>query len=147
MAKRHVRRCSPSLIICRCCLVTKSCLTLLGPHGLWPTKFLCPWDFLGKNTGVGCQFLLQGIFLTQGSNPCLLHWQVDSLPLSHQGSNTNPSYNEVSPHTDQNGHHQKNLQTINAGEGVEKRESSYTVGWNENRYSHYGESYGGSLKN
>ena len=41
----------------------------------------------------------------------------------------------------------KNLQTINAGEGVEKRETSYTVGWNENRYSYYGESYGGSLKN
>ena len=33
-----------------------------------------------------CHFLLQGIFLTQGSNPCLLHWQVDSLPLNHQGS-------------------------------------------------------------
>ena len=29
---------------------------------------------------------LQGIFLTEGSNPCLLHWQADSLPLSHQGS-------------------------------------------------------------
>ena len=36
-------------------------------------QFLCPRDFLGKNTGVGCHFLLQGIFLTQGSNPCLLH--------------------------------------------------------------------------
>ena len=32
------------------------------------------------------QFLLLGIFSTQGSSPCLLHWQVDSLPLSHQGS-------------------------------------------------------------
>ena len=42
-----------------------------------------PWDFPGKNTGVGCQFLLQGIFLTQRSNLCLLHWQADSLPLSH----------------------------------------------------------------
>ena len=42
--------------------------------------------FLGKNTGVGCHFPLQGIFPTQGSNPCLLHWQADSLPLSHQGS-------------------------------------------------------------
>ena len=31
-------------------------------------------------------FRLQGIFLTQGSNPCLLRWQVDSSPLSHQGS-------------------------------------------------------------
>ena len=37
-------------------------------------------------TGVGCHFLLQGIFLTQGLNLCLLHWQVDSLPLSLQGS-------------------------------------------------------------
>ena len=43
-------------------------------------------DFSGKNTGVGCHFLLQGIFLDQGSNPRLLHWQADSLPLSHQGS-------------------------------------------------------------
>ena len=54
-----------------------------GPYSAW---FLCPWDFSGKNTGVGCCFLLQGIFLTLGSNPhllCLLHWQADSLPLSH----------------------------------------------------------------
>ena len=34
-------------------------------------------------TGKGSHFLLQGIFPTQGSNPCLLHWQIDSLPLSH----------------------------------------------------------------
>ena len=39
-----------------------------------------------------------------------------------------------------NGHHQKNLQSINAGEGVEKREPSYTVGGNVNWYSHYGDS-------
>ena len=47
---------------------------------------LCPWDFPGKNTGVGYHFLLQGIFLTQGLNQHLLHWQVDSLPLNHVGS-------------------------------------------------------------
>ena len=44
--------------------------------------------FSGKNTGVSCHFLLQGIFPTQESNPRLLHflhWQADSLPLSHQG--------------------------------------------------------------
>ena len=49
-------------------------------------QLLCPWDFLGKNTGVSCHFLLQGIFSTQGLKPhllWLLHWQVDSLPLSH----------------------------------------------------------------
>ena len=49
-------------------------------------QHLCPWDFPGKNTGVGFHFPLQGIFLTQGSNPRLLHGQVCSLPLSPQGS-------------------------------------------------------------
>ena len=50
------------------------------PHGLQPTRLLCPWDSPGKNAGVGCHFLLQGIFLTQGSNLGLLHRQEDSLP-------------------------------------------------------------------
>ena len=39
----------------------------------------------------------------------------------------------------------KNLQTTNAGEGVERREPSYTVGGNVSWYSSYGEQYGGSL--
>ena len=52
---------------------------------LAPTKLLCPWDFLGKNTGVGCHCLLQRIFLPQRSNLHLLHWQLDSLLLSYQG--------------------------------------------------------------
>ena len=43
----------------------------LRPRGLQPARLLCLWDFLGKNTGVGCHFLLQGIFLTQGSSPSL----------------------------------------------------------------------------
>ena len=38
---------------------------------------LCPWDFPGKGTGVGCHFLLQRIFPTQGSNPCLPHCKQD----------------------------------------------------------------------
>ena len=46
----------------------------------------CPWNSPGKNTGGGCHFLLQGIFLIQGSSPGLLHWQVDSLLLSLYGS-------------------------------------------------------------
>ena len=49
------------------------------PHGLQWARLLCPWGFPGKNTGVGCRFLLQGIFSTQRSNLCLLHWQVDSF--------------------------------------------------------------------
>ena len=47
--------------------------------------FLCPWDSPGKNTGVGYHALLQGIFPTQGLNPCLFclqHWQASSLPLA-----------------------------------------------------------------
>ena len=63
------------------CLVAKSCPTLLRPTGL-----LCQWNSPDKNMGMGCHFLLQGLFLMQGSNSCLLHWQVDSLPPSHQGS-------------------------------------------------------------
>ena len=73
----------PALKFCCCCLVNKLYPTL-QPHGLESTKLLCPWDFPGKNTGVGCHFLLQGLFLTQGSNPRLL--QMSSVPLSHQGS-------------------------------------------------------------
>ena len=58
----------------------------LRSHGLQPTRPLCPWDFPGKHSGVGCHFLLQGIFLTQGSNPHPLHWQAGSLPLNHPES-------------------------------------------------------------
>ena len=53
----------------------------LWPHGLWPTRLLCPRGSPRKNTGVGCQALLQGIFPTQGSNPGILHcrWILYSL--------------------------------------------------------------------
>ena len=54
------------------------------PYGLELIRLPCPWSFPGSNTGVGCHFLLHGIFPTQGSNPsllCLLRWQLDSLPL------------------------------------------------------------------
>ena len=52
------------------------------PHGIQPTKLLCPWNFPSKNIGVSCHFLLS----TQESDTsifCLLHWQADSLPLCH----------------------------------------------------------------
>ena len=54
--------------------------TVLGP------VFLHPWDFPGKNTGVGCHFLLQEIFLTQGLNSGLPHCKQILYRLSHQGS-------------------------------------------------------------
>ena len=72
-------------------LIIKSCPTLVA---LWTVALQAPvcWGFPGKNTGMRCHFLLQGIFLTQGLNPCLLNcrWspalQADVLPLSHQES-------------------------------------------------------------
>ena len=48
---------------------------LYGPK---PNRLLYPWDSPGKNTVAGCRFFLQEIFLTQGSNLSLLHWQADS---------------------------------------------------------------------
>ena len=62
-------------------LAAQSCPTLCDP-----TKILCLWNFPGKNSGTGCHCLLQRIFPTHGSNPCLfhlLHWQPDSLRLCH----------------------------------------------------------------
>ena len=61
-------------------------MVLVAHSYLQPTTLLCLWDFSGKNTGVSCHFLLLGIFPTQGSNPCVPHWQMNSLPLSHLGS-------------------------------------------------------------
>ena len=61
----------------------------VGSYGLQLARLLCSCYFPGRNTEVGCHFLLQGIFPTQGLNPCLLcllHWQTDSLLLSHLGS-------------------------------------------------------------
>ena len=103
-----------------CCLVAKSCLTLLRSYGLQPTRLLHPWDFLGKNTGVGCHFLLQGIWTIAHQAPPSMGfprqeywsglpfpssgdlpnpeteftspWQADSLPLSYLG---NPQFSSV----------------------------------------------------
>ena len=56
----------------------------LQPHGLLPARLLCPKDSPDKKTGVGCHFLLQEIFPTQGSNPGLLHCGRTLYCLSHQ---------------------------------------------------------------
>ena len=56
------------------------------PHRWQPTKLCRHWDSPVKNTGVGCHFLLQGIFPTQGSNPGLLHCRQILYPLSYKGS-------------------------------------------------------------
>ena len=54
--------------VCVCSVMSDS----LQLRGLWPARLFHPWNLPGKNTGVGCHFLLQGIFLTQGSNRSLL---------------------------------------------------------------------------
>ena len=78
-----------------CVLVAYSYLTF-QPRGLEPISLLYPWNSLGRNTGVGCQSLLQGIFPTQGLNLGLLHCRQILYHQSHQGSptlymlNTNP---------------------------------------------------------
>ena len=64
-------------MICKYCLPFHVCecsvmSDFLLSHRLWSIRILCPWNFPGKNTGGSCHFLLQGIFLTQGLNPCLL---------------------------------------------------------------------------
>ena len=66
-----------------CVLITQLCSSL-WPHGLQPARLFCPWNSPGKNTEVGCHFLLQGIFPTQGSNPSLLHCRQILSHLSHQ---------------------------------------------------------------
>ena len=71
------------IYLCMCAKLLQSCLTLCNSMDGSPPGS-CPWDSPGKNTGVDCHNLLQRIFPTQGSNSrlfCLLHWQVDSLPL------------------------------------------------------------------
>ena len=72
------------IVVFRCSVMTNS----LWHYELHPTRLLCPWNYPGKNTGVGCYALLREIFLTQWSNPHLLSlliWQVDSLPLVPPG--------------------------------------------------------------
>ena len=67
--------------------VTQSCPTLCNLMGLSPSRLLCPWNSPGKNTGVGIYSLLQGIFLTQGLNPSLLHSDIFFtilVNISHQ---------------------------------------------------------------
>ena len=66
--------------LCVCVCVCISCSVVSDFELMEPTRLIYPWDFPGKNTGVGSLSLLQGIFLTQGSNPGLLQLQADSLP-------------------------------------------------------------------
>ena len=66
-------------------LVTQLCPTHCDPVGWSPTRFLCPWDSPGKNAGVGCHSLLQGVFLTPGWNLGLAHCRQTLSQLSRRG--------------------------------------------------------------
>ena len=81
-----------SYIVHACVLRHFSMPNSLWPCGLYPARLLCPWDSPSRNTGVGCS-VLQGIFLTQGSN---LHLSCIAggffYPLSHLGSPYSSSY-------------------------------------------------------
>ena len=74
-----------------CAVLSRSVMSdSLRLHGLQPSRLLCPWDSPGKNTGVGCHVLLQGIFPTQESKPGLPHCKWILYCLSHQGNPTKP---------------------------------------------------------
>ena len=98
MANKHMKRHSILSIISetqmkatmRYCavlfLVTQSCVTLCDPMDCSPPGSSVHGDSTGKNTGVGCHALLQGILPTQGSNPGLPHGEQIFYSLCHQGS-------------------------------------------------------------
>ena len=89
---------SPPSSITRVCVCVSVCVCVLCSelsnflwlHGLRSARLLCPWDSPGKNTVVDYHSLLQGIFLTQGSDPCPLHCRQILYHLSHQGSPPSP---------------------------------------------------------
>ena len=72
--------------MCVLCLVTQSCPTLCDPMDCSLPGSSVHRDSPGKNTGVGCHALLQGVFPTQGSNPDLTHRRWILYHLSHQES-------------------------------------------------------------
>ena len=74
-------------------------LNCVNPMDCSPSGSSVHRIFPGKNTRVGCHFLLQGIFSIQGSSPCLLHWQMDSLPLTHLGSPYIHTHTHTHTHT------------------------------------------------
>ena len=106
-------------------IVSSLMLNSLWPLELQPTGLLYPWDFPGKNTGVGCHFLLQGIFSTQRSDLGLPHCRQTVYHLSCQGSHYLSEWllsKKINNST---------------GKDIEKRKPLCTIGGNVNWYNHY----------
>ena len=90
---------------CSAVLSHFSCIQLFTALWTVPARLLCPWDSPGKNTGVGCHTLLQGIFPTQGSNLCLLSPALAGVPIEQwngfpcptPGDLLNPGIKPASP--------------------------------------------------
>ena len=72
------------------CVHAQQYLTLCNPMDCSPPGSSGHWNFPGKNIGMGCHFLLQGIFWTQGQSLCLLHWQVGSFTAAPPGKPFSP---------------------------------------------------------
>ena len=95
----HTRR-----SVCWCLSASVQAHLLFFHHSVVSSSFATPWTVVCQaplSMGFSRQehwvaiFLFEGIFLTQESNPCLRHWLVDSLPLSHQGSHIYPLFNQT----------------------------------------------------
>ena len=77
------------------CVLSRFSLVQLCNTMDWRLPGSSAWDSPSNYTGVGWHFLLQEIFQTQGSNPHLLHWQADSLPLNYQEIPTNTNFMSI----------------------------------------------------
>ena len=105
------------------CAYSLSCPTLCDPMD-------CPWNSPGKNTGVGCHALLQGIFPTQGWNPGLPHCRQILYRLSHQRSPEIPclgTYSKINIYSWKNLHMNVQSSTIHSSQQVET--TQMTINW------------------
>ena len=84
--------------VCACIVMSYS----LQRYGLQPARLLCPWDFPGKNTGVGCCFLIQGDLPNPGvkpMSPISPALQANSLLLNHWGKFAKSRFHVLSSNT------------------------------------------------
>ena len=109
-----------------------SCVRLCATLGLKPSRLPCPLDSPGKNTGVGCHALPSD----SGIKP--------RSPTEGRFFTTQPQWD--TPHTSQNGHHQKVYKQWMLERVWGEREPSCTAGGKVNWYNHYGRRYAGSLR-